>query len=92
MNTVIDFLNAAKQNWPNKIAITHDEKKISFKDFENESIRRGNVLKSLGIKPGDRVGVCMQKSIDQALTIFSIFLANAILVPILPKLKSNTIK
>ena len=92
MNTVINFLHTAKKQWPNKIAITHGEREISFKNFVNQSIKRSKDLKSLGVKSGDRVGVCMQKSIDQALTIFSILLANAILVPILPKLKSNTVK
>lgn len=92
MNTVIDFLEKSKQKWPNKIAITQGDRVISFKDFVSQSIKRSNTLISLGIKPGDRIGVCMQKSIDQAIIIYAILLSNAILVPILPKLKPNSIK
>jgi acyl-CoA synthetase (AMP-forming)/AMP-acid ligase II len=36
----------------------------------------------LGVSPGDRVGICMQKTLDQVVAILGPLLANAIFVPI----------
>src|SRR5262249_25163423 len=49
-------------------------------------------LRELGIKPGDRVGICMEKSIDQVLVILGVLFANAVVVPILPRLKQTNIR
>ena len=92
MNTVIEFLNNSKLLWPNKIALTHDKQEITFLKFYEQALYRSQFLIKLGVKPNDRIAVCMEKSINQAINIFSIMLSNCIFVPILPKLKQNTIK
>jgi amino acid adenylation domain-containing protein len=48
-------------------------------------------LRELGIQPGDRVGICMEKSIDQVSVILGVLFANAVVVPILPRLKQANI-
>ena len=92
INTVVEFLLNAKNSWPKKIALTHGKKSITFNHFFLKVTQRTNRLIEIGVKSGDRIAVCMDKSIDQAVNIFSIICSNAIFVPVLPKLKSNTIK
>ena len=91
MNTVFDFLINAKNSWPKKTVLTHGKQDITFKEFYYKVNQRRKRLIDLGAKPGDRVAICMEKSINQAINIFAIICCNCIFVPILPKLKSNTI-
>src|SRR5207248_6577012 len=37
---------------------------------------------------GDRVGICMEKRVEQAVAILGCLMADAIVVPVLPKLKA----
>ena len=49
-------------------------------------------LRELGVQPGDRVGICMEKTVDQVLAILGVLFANAVVVPILPRLKRPNIR
>ena len=49
-------------------------------------------LVGCGLQPGDRVGICMEKCIDQVLAILGVLFANAVVVPILPRLKQPNIR
>jgi amino acid adenylation domain-containing protein len=49
-------------------------------------------LRELNIQPGDRVGICMEKTVDQVLAILGVLHANAVVVPVLPRLKAANIR
>jgi amino acid adenylation domain-containing protein len=49
-------------------------------------------LAAAGIARGDRIGICMEKSADQAVAILAALLADAVIVPILPGLKHDNIE
>lgn len=85
------FLNEAAERLPDKIAIVSRARSISFAALRNEALATAECLRELGIQPGDRIGVCMEKSIDQVSVILGILCANAMLVPILPRLKQPNI-
>lgn len=47
------------KRFPNKTALYYKDKKISWKELENEVNKIGNALKNLDIKQHDRIGICM---------------------------------
>ena len=49
------------------------------------------VFSQIGINKGDRVGICMNKSIEQVVVILATIYSNSIFVPILPNLKHDNI-
>lgn len=82
--------NAAKK-LPNKPAIVSQSRSITFSEIQTEAGAAAECLRELGIEAGDRVGVCMEKSIDQITAVLGILLANAVVVPILPRLRQPNI-
>ena len=70
---ILENLNHESQD---KIAVIHDSRKISFKDLYHQAISLSNFLVQAGIKKGDRVGICMNKSIDQVIIFKFNFCSN----------------
>lgn len=85
------FLAETAELVPDKLAIWESSGTITFAELHQGALATAECLRELNIKPGDRVGVCMEKSIDQVLVILGILFANAVLVPILPRLKGPNI-
>src|SRR5262249_35993518 len=57
-----------------------------------EVVAAAQALAQLGVRPGDRVGICMQKTLDQVVAILGVLWANAMFVPIHPVLHAEQIK
>src|SRR5262245_44920955 len=57
---------------------------ISYRELEEESNRIAHLLLEAGVRPGDRVGLFLHKSVETALGIVSILKAGAAYVPLDP--------
>lgn len=90
--SIPQFLFDVAQRLPDKTAIVSNQRTITFSRLHDEALATAGCLRELGIQAGDRVGVCMEKTIDQVSVILGILLANAVIVPILPRLKSANIR
>jgi amino acid adenylation domain-containing protein len=86
------FLAEAAERLPNKQAIVSATGPITFAELHEQALTTAACLRELGVRTGDRVGVCMEKSIDQILIILGTLCANAVIVPILPRLKQPNIR
>jgi amino acid adenylation domain-containing protein len=76
---------------PDKVAVCGVGESLTFRRLHAEAIASAHVIKELGVKPGDRVGICMHKNIDQVITILGVLWANAIFVPMHPVLHAEQI-
>jgi len=72
---------------PDKTAIVARTESVTYAELMKRTLATAEALKELGIRPGERVGICMEKSIDQVSVILGVMFANAVLVPVLPRLK-----
>jgi len=86
------FLSETAARLPEKTAIVSKERSLTFSQLHDEALATGESLRELGVQPGDRVGICMEKTVDQVSTILGVLSANAVVVPILPRLKQPNIK
>lgn len=86
------FLAETAQRLPQKTAIASNARSVTFSELHTEALATAECLRELGIRTGDRVGVCMEKSVDQVLVILGILFANGVAVPILPRLKEPNIR
>lgn len=89
--SVLDYLEHTASNNGQKIAIVDGSVSLNFHTLRYRALAIAQVLKNQGIKPGDRVGICMAKSADQIIAILATLYAGAIFVPILPALKRDNI-
>jgi amino acid adenylation domain-containing protein len=76
---------------PDKAAIFSGGESLSFRQLHIEAASAAQALSSLGILAGDRVGICMQKNLDQVVAMLGVLWANAIFVPIHPVLRAEQI-
>lgn len=79
------YLDDAVRQWPGKAAVQEaGGDSITYQDLGNLSDRLRDRLVRLGVRPGDRVGFWIQKSIDGVATIFGALKAGAAYVPVDP--------
>jgi len=86
------FLVNTARRLPDKPAIVSRERSVTFAQLRDEALATAQCLRELGIRAGDRVGICMDKTVDQVSVILGVMFANAVIVPILPRLKAPNIR
>lgn len=77
---------------PEKEALFAGGASLTFRQLHAGAVAAAQALVHLGVRPGDRVGICMQKTLDQVVAILGVLWANAILVPIHPILRTEQIR
>jgi long-chain acyl-CoA synthetase len=67
--SMVDALEATAQATPNAIAYLFYGNKVSFRDFITQIHQAAKGLRAAGVKPGDRVTICMPNT-PQAIVLF----------------------
>src|SRR5207248_943416 len=79
------LLDHSAQIRPHQLAVEDDESgTITYEDLGTLSDRVRDRLRFMGVHPGDRVGICLRKSIDAVAAIFGVLKAGAAYVPVDP--------
>ena len=76
------FLTKAARTFPNKLAIEHGERRLSYAKFNNRANRLANALCKCGIQPGDNVAVLMYNCPEMLESMFAGIKAGCGVVPI----------
>jgi amino acid adenylation domain-containing protein len=80
----LPFGRAARQ-YPDHVAVVEPGKgSISYRDLDAVSDRVRDRLRADGVGPGDRVGICLNKSVDTVAAIYGILKLGAAYVPVDP--------
>ena len=69
---------------PFKTAVVSGSKKLSYKELDDQSNRLANHMINLGIKPGNTVGVCLERSADMIIAVLGILKAGCGYLPLDP--------
>src|SRR5271155_1058316 len=76
-------LIAARAPHPDKLALeTRDATALTYGELFKRSARAANALVALGVKPGDRVAVQIEKSTDMIVVTLACLRAGAVLLPL----------
>lgn len=86
-----DYLIASARLGPTRVAVVDPTRRVSltFAVLEQLSARFGARLRALGVGAGDRVGLCLEKSVDAVVAIFGILRVGAAYVPVDPMAPSE---
>ncbi len=68
--------------YPHKIAIIHNDKKITYSDLHNSILKLAGYLISLGVERGNRVVILLKNSLEFVISFFAIAEVGAIAVPL----------
>ena len=82
IRTVSDLLIQAAITNPEKEAVFHKDKALTYGRIYEQSHNVAQNLMRLGIKKGDRVCFYLEKRLEKVIAIFAVSLAGAIFVPI----------
>jgi amino acid adenylation domain-containing protein len=81
--TLDNILDRSASRFPDNLAVEEsDGPAIRYADLARLSDRVRDRLRILGVKPGDRVGICLRKSGDAIASLFGIMKAGAAYVPV----------
>ena len=79
------LLDLSASRFPDKPAVEESEGgTIRYGELAHLSDRVRDRLRQMGVKPGDRVGICLRKSVDAVASLFGIMKAGAAYVPVDP--------
>lgn len=84
MDTLCDYLTTAAREYPDHAAVRYKDRSISYADLDQMSGTLAARLIQAGVRPGDRVGIWLNKSIDAVVSIYAILKAGAAYVPLDP--------
>lgn len=68
-----------------RTAVVHGDRRLTFAEAWERSVRLGNGLRALGLEPGDRVGVLEDNSVEAADLFGGAAVANLARVPLYPR-------
>jgi len=90
--TVLGYLERAAIETPDRVALVEGDHTMTFGELRSQVIKTANILATTRVEPGARIGICMEKTIEQVIAILGVMWANAVFVPILPRLKTENIE
>ena len=79
-----DVLEEACRRFADRPAIVLEDREISFREFEARANQTARYLIALGVKPGDRVAVLLDRGLDAYATLFALMKAGAAYVALDP--------
>jgi amino acid adenylation domain-containing protein len=85
MTHLTEYLDASAARWPDRPAVIEpDGRQLTYADLARQSDALAAFLASRGVMRGDRVGMCVPKSLEAVVAIFGIMKAGAAYVPVDP--------
>ena len=85
------FLEKSAQDYPNKIALIHEDIRASYSQVNNMANSLARWLIDQGIKKGDRIIFILENSLEYVVTYYGILKSGASAVPLSTDLKPDSL-
>lgn len=79
-----DYISDQSKMEPDKIAVKCAEKEFSYWDLEEKSNQLSHFLCDKGIKKGDVIGICVDRSVEMIISLLGIIKSGAAYLPLDP--------
>src|SRR6202790_2519919 len=77
-----DLLKRAARRFPDRVAVTDGERRVTFSEIERDANRFANYLVTRGLKPGEKISTICNNSVELVKALFGIHRAGLVWVPI----------
>ncbi len=77
-----DVLEEACRRFAGRIAVSTDSAELSFRELNARASQMARFFRARGVKPGDRVGVLLDRGVEAYVTLFALMKAGAAYVPL----------
>jgi long-chain acyl-CoA synthetase len=82
--SLTDYVREAAGRWPDRPALLFKGSTISYRTLDDQSNALGNALREIGVKRGDRVGICLPNCPQFLIAEFAAWKVGAIACPFNP--------
>ncbi len=82
--TIAEMFEAHAAESPNLVALTFEGQTVNYLQLDRRANRLAHRLRTLGVKRGSRVGVCMERSIEMIVSLLAVAKAGGAYVPLDP--------
>ncbi|MGB0521648.1 MAG: amino acid adenylation domain-containing protein [Flammeovirgaceae bacterium] len=89
--TVLDWFAHAVTQYPNAIALYDGVGQMNYEELHQRSNQVAQYLHTSGVQAGDRVGLCMEHSMDVVIALLGILKVGAAYVPIDPNFPAKRV-
>ncbi|MBI1381783.1 MAG: LLM class flavin-dependent oxidoreductase [Planctomycetaceae bacterium] len=83
-STVHAAIAAAAARHPERIALRFEDESLSYGDLLRRAGQLARHLVELGVGPGDRVGVCVERSLDLPVAVLGVLMSGGAYLPLDP--------
>src|SRR5450755_1838853 len=90
--TPLRFLERSAEVYPEKVAIVHGDRRMTYRELAGEVTRLARALQASGIEPGDRVAYLCPNTPELLIAHFAVPLAGAVLVAINSRLAGQEVR
>jgi len=80
--TVQELFENQVEKTPDKIALTYEEKSLTYKELNEKSNQLANYLRSLGVHPETLIAVVCERSLEMMVSLLGILKAGSAYVPL----------
>ncbi len=89
---VHDFLALQSSRNPDRVAVIYGDQRVNFGEIDNKARNMAVSMLRLGIRSGDRVGICLPNSVEFVISFFAVLRAGGIVVALNPGLTAGELK
>ncbi|MEQ4718186.1 amino acid adenylation domain-containing protein [Nonomuraea sp. B19D2] len=69
---------------PEAVALTCEDRSLTYAELDERAERMAGALRGMGVRAGERVGLCLERSLDLVVTMLAVLKAGAVYVPMDP--------
>src|SRR5262249_8419593 len=78
------LLTESARRHPDRLAVIFRDQRRTYAELDAETNRLARALRAEGVRPGDRVGIYLHKSLESVVSVFGILKAGGVYVPLDP--------
>ncbi len=76
---------------PDQVAVESGSEALTYGELDSDSNQLANLLRSLGVEPGEIVGVCVERGLDMVVAVVAVLKAGGAYLPIEPDFPASRI-
>ena len=81
---VHELFEAQAARTPDAVAITYEDEQLTYAELNSRANRLAHHLRTLGVRPDDRVAICVERGIEMLIGLLAILKAGGSYVPLDP--------
>jgi nonribosomal peptide synthetase DhbF len=86
-----DLITDRLRETPDAVAVTFGADHLTARQLDERSAQLANLLRSLGVGPGTRVGLCLERSLEMVVGVLGVLRAGAAYLPLEPSYPADRI-